>query len=52
MSVKSSTFLNPILLLIPEFGVQYHMPEAYDKADRVTQDKRFAVALERYRLLF
>ncbi|XP_024374932.1 pre-mRNA-splicing factor ATP-dependent RNA helicase DEAH1 [Physcomitrium patens] len=29
--------------------VGYHMPEAYDKADRVTQDKRFAVALERYR---
>ncbi|KAG0587933.1 hypothetical protein M758_2G172300 [Ceratodon purpureus] len=29
--------------------VGYHMPEAYDKADRVTQDKRFAVAKERYR---
>lgn len=29
--------------------VEYRMPEAYDKEGAVKQDKRFAVALERYR---
>jgi pre-mRNA-splicing factor ATP-dependent RNA helicase DHX16 len=30
-------------------GVQYRIPEAYDTADRVAQDRRFAVASDRYR---
>jgi hypothetical protein len=29
---------------------EYRIPEAYDTADRVAQDRRFAVASDRYRL--
>ena len=29
--------------------MEYRMPEAYDSANRVTQDKRFAVPLDPYR---
>ena len=32
-------------------GVQYRMPEAYDQEGGVNQDKRFAVAMQRYRLV-
>lgn len=32
-------------------GVQYRMPEAYDQEGDVNQDKRFAVAMQRYRLV-
>jgi len=30
-------------------SVSYHMPEAYNNADKVTQNKRFDVARERYK---
>lgn len=30
-------------------GVQYRMPEAYDEEGGVNQEKRFSVALQRYR---
>lgn len=30
-------------------GVQYRMPDAYDQEGGVNQEKRFSVAVERYR---
>lgn len=30
-------------------GVQYRMPDAYDQEGGVNQEKRFSVALQRYR---
>jgi len=30
-------------------GVQYRMPEVYDEEGGVNQEKRFSVALQRYR---
>lgn len=36
-------------LLLP--GTQYRMPDAYDQDGGVNQEKRFAVAMERYRLV-
>ena len=30
-------------------GIQYRMPEAYDQDGGVNQEKRFSVALQRYR---
>lgn len=32
-------------------GVQYRMPEAYDQDGGVNQEKRFSVAVQRYRSL-
>lgn len=37
-------FLNSI------FALQYRMPEAYDQEGGVNQEKRFSVAMQRYRL--
>ena len=34
---------------LPFSGLQYRMPEAYDEDGGVNQEKRFAVALQRYR---
>ena len=31
------------------FGMQYRMPDAYDQEGGVNQEKRFSVALQRYR---
>lgn len=34
------------------FQLQYRMPDAYDQDGGVNQEKRFSVAVERYRLVF
>ncbi|CAI5989236.1 unnamed protein product [Closterium sp. NIES-64] len=38
----------PIPLSLLDSPWQYHLPEAYDKEEKVQQDKRFAVAMKRY----
>lgn len=32
------------------FGLQYRIPDAYDQEGGVDQEKRFSVAMQRYRL--
>lgn len=38
------------VFLFSAFGPQYRMPEAYDQDGGVNQEKRFSVAMQRYRL--